>query len=272
MDSPSPRAAPRFDSNRAWQQALAAISANREVLLALAGVFFLLPGLAFSLLFPQPTPPAGADQKAAAAYLMDYYGRMLPYALPVFVMQAGGTLGMLTLLTDRRRPTVAEAIRTGFGAILPYLASQLIVGFVMGMVAVLIMVLFVMLNAKSFGVLAMLMMLVYAIVCTSLAAPVIAVEGVRNPIRALTRSWQLVRGNSLRLAFFLVLVLVASSVVVMVITALGGTLLGLLLPQAFAVIGAAVISATLGALLALIFVAILASTHAQLSGPEAQGA
>ena len=241
------------------------------VLLALAGVFFLLPGLAFSLLFPQPVPPAGADQKAAAAYLMDYYGRMLPYALPVFIMQAGGTLGMLTLLTDRRRPTVAEAIRTGFGAILPYLASQLIVGFVMGMVAVLVVVLFVMLNAKTFGLMAMVLVLIYAVVSTSLAAPVIAVEGVRNPIKALMRSWQLVRGNSLRFAIFLLLVLVASSVVVMVVTALGGTLLGLVLPQHYAVIGTAVISATLGGVLALVFVAILASTHAQLAGPDAAG-
>ena len=40
----------KFDSNRAWREASAAASANREVLVAVAGVFFLLPGLA-SVLF-----------------------------------------------------------------------------------------------------------------------------------------------------------------------------------------------------------------------------
>ena len=40
----------KFDSNRAWREASASASANREVLLAVAGVFFLLPGLA-SVLF-----------------------------------------------------------------------------------------------------------------------------------------------------------------------------------------------------------------------------
>ena len=52
----------KLDSSLAWKQANAAISANREVLLALAGVFFLLPRLAFQLLAPTPpTATAGAS-------------------------------------------------------------------------------------------------------------------------------------------------------------------------------------------------------------------
>ncbi|MFD2135472.1 hypothetical protein ACFSLT_10020 [Novosphingobium resinovorum] len=39
----------KFDSSRAWSQASQAVSANREVVLALAGVFFLLPQLMFSI-------------------------------------------------------------------------------------------------------------------------------------------------------------------------------------------------------------------------------
>lgn len=268
MDSP----APRFDSNRAWQQATAAISANREVLLALAGVFFLLPGLAFSLLFPQSPPPAGADQKAMVAYVLDTYTRMLPYVIPVLVMQAAGTLGMLTLLTDRTRPTVAEAIRTGFGAVLPYLASQLLLGFALGIVALPIMIVFSLAGTRGLAALGTLLLVgvwLYALARTVLVAPVMAVEGLRNPVTALTRSWQLTRGQALRLFLFLLLIGVAYTVIMLVVTALGGLLLGLVLPQHYAAIGAVVLSSMMGALMALTFVAALAASHAQLAAPRA---
>lgn len=68
----------KFDSNRAWKEASAAISANREVVFALAGVFFLLPGLAMALLFPAPQPTAGMESREAAATLANYYTSILP--------------------------------------------------------------------------------------------------------------------------------------------------------------------------------------------------
>ena len=35
-------ASPRFDSNRAWQEASGAVNANRDALIALAGVGYLI--------------------------------------------------------------------------------------------------------------------------------------------------------------------------------------------------------------------------------------
>lgn len=263
---------PRFDSNRAWQQATAALTANREVLLALAGVFFLLPNLAFSLLFPSPTPPAGADQQAMMAFAMAYYARVLPFMLPVLAMQAGGTLGMLTLLTDRSRPTVGEAIATGFRAVLPYLAAQILLGFVLGLAALPILIVFSLAGTKvvaTLGVAVTGIVWIYGWVRTALAAPVMAVEGIRNPVAALTRSWHLTRGQTPRIFAFLLLIGVAFTVVTMVVTALAGMALGLLLPAQYAALGTVVISSTLGALFVLLLVAALAATHVQLAGPAA---
>ncbi|GAM05589.1 hypothetical protein [Novosphingobium sp. MBES04] len=39
----------QFDSNLAWNEAVARVRANRDVLMALAGVFFLLPALLSSV-------------------------------------------------------------------------------------------------------------------------------------------------------------------------------------------------------------------------------
>ena len=49
----------RFDSNRAWQEATKLVSANRDVLWALAGVFLVLPSFAVGILAPPPEPAAG---------------------------------------------------------------------------------------------------------------------------------------------------------------------------------------------------------------------
>ena len=168
-----------FDSNRAWQQATAALRANRELLLALAGVFFMLPSLAFSLLYPQPVPPAGADQQAMMAMALDYYSRSLPFMLPVLLLQAAGTLGMLTLLTDRSRPTVGQAIRTGARSVLPYLASQLLLGFTLGMIALPIVTAFSLAGGRGLAVLglaAAVLAWLYGWIRTVLAAPVMAVS------------------------------------------------------------------------------------------------
>ena len=263
----------RFDSNRAWQQATAALRANRELLLALAGVFFMLPSLAFSLLYPQPVPPAGADQQAMMAMALDYYSRSLPFMLPVLLLQAAGTLGMLTLLTDRSRPTVGQAIRTGARSVLPYLASQLLLGFTLGMIALPIVTAFSLAGGRGLAVLglaAAVLAWLYGWIRTVLAAPVMAVEGIRNPIAALSRSWHLTAGNVLRIFAFLALIGVAFTVVLMIATALAGVLLSLLLPAAYAALGVLVLSAALGALMLLTLVAALAATHAQLTAHDSQ--
>jgi hypothetical protein len=70
-----------FDSNLAWQRASATIRANREVFMALAGAFFLLPTLALTLLFPQPAPPPGASEAALMQFAMDYYTETMPVAI-----------------------------------------------------------------------------------------------------------------------------------------------------------------------------------------------
>ena len=261
-----------FDSNRAWQQASAAIRSNREVLFALAGVFFLLPILAFTLLFPQPTPPAGADEKAMMAFAMAYYAQTLPVAIPMALVQAAGTLGLLTLMTDRSRPTVGEAIRTGFAGLLSYIAAQLIVGFGLGMAALAIMALGAILSGvggAALSIAAAGALFLYVVVRTSLSAPVVAVERVRNPVAALRRSWALTRGNTLRILVFFALLLLVFAIVLTIVLSLAGIVLALVMPAKPAAILAAVLSAGLQSGMALMLVGALAATHAQLAGePE----
>lgn len=260
-----------FDSNRAWKEASASVTANREVLLALAGFFFVLPSIAFSLFFPQPEPVAGATPEQTLALMREFYLRAAPYFIPIALIQMGGTLAMLTLFTDLSRPTVGEAIRQGFLAVIPYFLAQLLLGIGLGLGAVLLFSIAALTGVAAIAVIvgiALLIGAVYIGVKTSLVAPVVSVEHERNPLTALRRSWALTKGNSARLALFYLLVIVVFVLVVSIAMGIVGVVLALLIGGDTARLIAAVVSAVLGGMFTLYFVAILASAHRQLAGPS----
>lgn len=261
-----------FDSNRAWKEAVAAVAANREVLLALAGVFFVLPSIAFSLFFPQPEPASGSTPEQTLALMRDYYGSVWLVILLILTVSMVGSLAMLTLFTDRGRPTVGEAIRRGFIGTPSYLAAQFLVGLgfvvfaapVLGIVGATGVTALVVVTT-----IALIAIVIYIALKMLLVAPVIAVEGVLNPITALSRSWLLTKGNTVRLALFYLLVIVVFVLVVSIAMGIVGVVLALLVGGETARIIAAVVSALLGGIFSVYFVAILASAHRQLAGPSA---
>lgn len=263
----------RFDSNLAWKEASAAVGANREVLLALAGVFFMLPSLAFALLFPQPDTPSGVTSEQAMAIASEYYASAMPFLLPMAILQGAGTLGLLALFTDRRRPTVGEAIRLGFIGLLPYIGSQLLLGIGIGVVAGILFAIAAATGIKALVAVSiplLVVAVVYVAVKTSLTAPVIIVEGRRNPVAALKRSWLLTRGNSARLGLFYLLLGIAFVVVMTIIVAVVGVVAALLAGGEGARVVSAVVSSGLGAVMTLYFVAVIAAVHRQLAGPSAE--
>ena len=264
----------KFDSNLAWKEASAAVAANREVVIALAGVFFLLPGLGMALLFPAPEPTTGINSKEAAAVIADYYTSILPFLLPLWVFQSAGTLAILTLLTDRSLPTVREAIGDGARGVLAYVLAQVLLGVAVGLIGGTVLAIgsatgLALLTVVGLAVVGLLV--IYAGIKTSLVAPVVVVEGERNPVAALKRSWLLTEGNSLRIGLFYLLVGLAFLVVTSVIVAVAGIIAALIGGAQAGAIAGAVISSALNALMALYFVAMVAATHRQLAGPSASG-
>jgi hypothetical protein len=263
----------KFDSNLAWKQASSAIAANREVLLALSGVFFLLPSLAFGLFFPQPEPAAGQNEQQLLALMGDYYSSAMPFMIPMALVQAAGTLALLTLFTDRSRPTVGEAIRQGIAGIVPYFLAQIMLG--IGVVGGVLLAIGALTGAAALVGLAIAVVValaIYAAIKTSLVAPIIAVERERNPVAAIRRSWLLTKGNSARIGLFYALVIVVFFVVMMILMALVGIVLALVAGDEIARVVAAVVSSTLGSVMTLYLVGIVAAIHRQLAGPSQEAA
>lgn len=262
----------RFDSSQAWKDASGAVAAHRELMFALAGVFFLLPSFAMNLLVPKFEPQPGLPPRMVLDQLGSFYAGVLPYVIAITLLQLVGTLAILTLFTDRTRPTVGEAIKLGAIGVLPCLGAQLLLGAVIGISFVLLAALGA--ASGSSGVVLMLMLVgagaaIWAWTQFSLVAPVVAVERMFNPIAALHRSWNLMRGNTLRVLAFYLLLIVAFVVIALIVTGVLGVLLAVALPAEAGRIVSALVSSLLTAVLALYFVAVLAAVHRQLAGPSA---
>jgi hypothetical protein len=263
----------KLDTNKAWTEAAALVSANRDVLWALAGVFFVLPSFAFSVLYPQPEPVPGATPQELLAQFQTLYAGAWPLMLLSILCQLLGTMTVLTLFSDRSRPTVGQAIKIGAGGILPYVGAQLIL-----LIAVFVLALIVGLVARISGAPAVALLLIaivlfgFAYVGTrlTLLAPIISVEGQRNPIAVIQRSWALTKGNVWRILLFFVLLALAFIIVIGLIMLAVGVVLALVLGGEGARIGAALLSALFGAAAQLYFIAVLAAIHRQLAGPSAE--
>jgi len=261
----------KFDSNRAWQQASAMISANREVVLAMAGVFFLLPQLVIALMFPEPAIGDSMTQEQMLEAMRVYYVSMLPVSLPLALFQSVGTISVLILLGDSTRPTVGEAIRRSLKAVVPYILGALLLGLAFGLVAALAAGLGAATGGTALAVIliaAVLFGAVYVGIRCSLSAATIALDGILNPVAALKRSWDLTRGNAARILGFYALILIGA----VVISSVAGIVIGLPLSLAFGAetgrIVQMVIAALVGAVISLYLVAIIAAVHRQLAGPD----
>ncbi|WP_156842320.1 hypothetical protein [Novosphingobium aquimarinum] len=262
----------KFDSMLAWKQASAAVKSNRDVLLAIAGVCFLLPSLVLQLFFPQPEPNAGMSEQAIMELASNYYLSLIPVLIPILVLQALGTLSLVELLTDRSRPTVGEAMKTGARSIVTYLLAQLILGLFVGIVGGLILAIFSLASVPalaSLGLAVVFALVAVVVVRSSVTAPVIVADRLRNPIEALRRAFAVTRGHGLRLFVFYLLVFIAFMVIAIVLGLIVGIPVNLLGSAETARVVTAIVSSTVNALLALYFVAIVVAVHRQLSAESA---
>ncbi|MBA4086573.1 MAG: hypothetical protein C0491_02070 [Novosphingobium sp.] len=267
----TPRPDSKLDSSLAWKTATRLVATNRDVLMAIAGVFFLLPGLAFSIFVPEPQMAPGTPPGRMMEIMADAWTSSLPLLIIVTLLQMAGTVTVLIVMTDPERPTVAQAIARGFRALGPYVLAQIIVGGALGMAFLVLVSAAALTGVQAIGAVVILAAFVAMVWCSlrmALVAPVLAIEGERNPIEALRRSWTLTQGNSGRLLAFLVLLGLLFAVVYGLAMMLVGVVLVLTTGgELQRVLTAAVSSAiTSGAL--IYFIAVLAAVYRQLGGRQ----
>ncbi len=281
----------RFDSNRAWEEAMRIVAANREVLTVLAGVFFFLPAVAaLYYLSPLQAEMAAMQSKfspkptmAEIQPLLQIIGQMAPIFLSLAVVQTVGRMGMMALVTDQRRPTVGEALGiavkclpTVIGAFLMiglvYILSAIALGIVAGLLSVVIGFAHSDVLNSIFAALIVagaLAAILFAFARLLMLIPVIVIEAEHGPIKAIKRSWKMVQGHTGRVFLFYILLALASVIISMVAT-FGLKILGGLIGSAgplLIAIGSALISSVIG----VVMMAVLVAIYHQLAhaAPEA---
>lgn len=255
----------KLDMGRAWNEATALISTNKDVIGIVAGVFFFLPYLAITLLMPEVAQPQVDPEnfEAAMEAIQAVYAQNWWVLLLSFVLQMVGMLALFALLTDKARPTVGEALKRGTIGFPSYLAAQLIAAIVIGALVALIVVI------SPFLLFIAIPLIFYAMIKLSLIGPVIGIEQVLNPVTALKRSWQLTKGNSLRIFFFFVLLFLVFLVISVLITLIAGVMFAAIGGE-IELIGNGLVGSLVNAVFVVIYLAVLAGIHQQLSGPRTE--
>ena len=263
----------KFSMSEAWRDATAMMTANREVLLVVAAIFFLLPSLVPALVMPDLQQTMMADPQNASAMMNELLSEwgvaLIVGGIVLLLAQIVGYLGMLALLRDTSRPTVGEALKAGLAGLLPAIGYYIVL--VIGFVVVAFVVGLLVAMSPGLGLVVALVcavLAVYVMIKLSLALAVIVIEKVSNPIAAMSRSWALTKGNSFRLFLFFLLL----GIVYIVISAVIGMIVGALvlaLGTSIALVVNGVISAILGTAFTVVIVAVVAAIHRQLSGPSA---
>jgi membrane-anchored glycerophosphoryl diester phosphodiesterase (GDPDase) len=146
-----------------------------------------------------------------------------------------------------------------------WIASGLALGIVVGLASVTGVV-----ALAGLVTAACLVAVLYCTLRMALVMPVIAVEGERNPLAALRRSWALTRGNAGRIFLVVALLFVVYFVISLALTAVVGILAQFILGQKAGDIAVAVATSAAGALFTLYMIAVLAMIHRQLSGGSPQ--
>jgi hypothetical protein len=273
----------KLDMGQAWNEATSLMSANRDTISAIAGLLFFVPALLLAFFAPElsnPGDPSAAasdsDPQAAVQAVMDQmsaaYAKNWPLIALVTVLQFLGSLSLLALLTDRSSPTVAEALKLGAISIPSYLAAQILAGFAAGAAVGVPLGLLAITGsgvAIGLGAFAAMLLALYLVIKFVLIAPVIATEGVRNPITALGRSWRLTKGNSVRIALFLVLLFVTIGIIALLITLVLNLIFAAMGDQ-IAQIGSAVVDAAINTVLGVVLLMVTAAVHRQLAGASPQ--
>ena len=261
----------KFSMSTAWNEAMAMFSANREVLLIVAGIFFFLPTVLTALVMPNFQEQMIANPEAFQQEMVAMYSSWGWLFFLMMLVQIVGYLTMLALLRDHNRPTVGEAIKTGLAGLLPAIGTYLLMTIGLGLVFAVLIGTAIAIDVTALTVIVAVLsvvVFVYMAVKFSLSAPVIALDKIGNPIKVLARSWSLTKGNSFRIFLFYVLIFICYMVISMVI----GLPLGLLVVATGTTVGlfiGSVVSGALSAVVTSLFVAVLASIHRQLSGPSA---
>ncbi len=240
----------KLDLSGCWNDVMQLFRTHRELLLSVAGVFILLPGLAFAMFVPPPQSPPDADLTTIYANMQSFYQGNFGWIILIGLLNGFATVVMLVLMLDPSRPSVSEAMRRAFSIILPYYAMDVLSGVL-----------------TFLGSLAFILPGIYIFVKLIVAGPVMVAERAHTIIAPMHRSWALTKNNSGRILVFLLVVAVTAFFVYITSVTVFGIVIRLALDGEIAGTLTTLVDAVISMLLTVLMVCVYAGIYRQLAGP-----
>ncbi|MEM6858301.1 MAG: hypothetical protein AAF559_10560 [Pseudomonadota bacterium] len=271
-----------FDMNAAWERAVELIKDNVQLLAIIAAVFLLLPSIAINLFMPNMAAISepGGDPEVVWAQLQANIGPIIIAGVLGSIVQFAGYGAMIALM-GRTRPTVGEAIATGF-KITPTIIAVFLLYFLLYFLGAVLVVLPLVLIigfsgagegagaiAGALGVIPIMLVAIYIAARMSMSMAVVVLEGTLNPITATLRSFKLTHKRQwsilifwvvLFALYFVIALLFSGGVGAIAALAGGGTMTALIL---------GITNGLMGMASGMIISALAVAIFQQLSGPDA---
>jgi hypothetical protein len=265
----------RLSINQAWNETAEFVKRDFGPLFAISLALILLPNFALQALGP-------AEPGAAAG------GRIALWLLLLVVALVSSLVGTLaiTLLALGRENVVGSALRQALRRLPPILGAVLLVG---AAAAALVVVLILLLHITpetlsaptpaNLGRMTLLLVLVTIIllpfwVKLMLMTPVAAAEPA-GPLRIVARSWELSRGQFLKLLGFTLVLVIVLGIAVMAVGSVIGILVTLVLgaphPGNLSELLILLARGVINAAFSVVFTTMVARVYVQLAGSAAPG-
>ncbi len=229
-----------------WKDTVALLQANGAVVAALAGVFLFLPALLIAHFLPYPE---AADPKLLIDMWAEYFQANWPWFLLSSIVGMIGAIAILLLFLDPKRGTVGGTIATALMILPFYFLTSLLGGLIVGC-----------------GFVLLIVPGLYLLGRLCLATPVVVAEGQRNPISAVSRSFELTRGNGWALLGLIILIAITASIISGVVSTMLGLIFLGVLGQDVGLLLTRIVQTLGGAAVQALMLALTAAIYRQMSG------
>jgi hypothetical protein len=237
----------KLSYSEVWADTVGMLRENLAIIAALAGVFLFLPTLLTAYLLPPPDQVQ--DLREFWNLMAEYWTSNWHWFLLAQIVNMVGAISILLLLLGPRGATVGAVIAAAL-AILPFFfLASLIANLIIGL-----------------GLILLIVPGLYLLGRLCLTGASVVAEGHRNPIAAITRSFELSKGNGWAVLGLVLIVGIAGAIVAAVIGMLLGIIFQIVAGDDLAMLLAKIVEALCSAALSALIVVLLAAIYRRLSG------
>ena len=242
----------RISYSGIWEDTVRLVRTHASLAAALAGVFLFLPALLIGHFLPTPqaTEPADLIRLFGEHFQANFHWMILSV-----ILSLAGTLSILMLVFRGPGISVGGAIAAAFALLIPYFIAVVVTGIPI-----------------AFGLLLFLVPGLYLIARFLPLGAVMVAENLRDPVKAIGRTWALTKGHGWAILGLFVLIFVAGFVLASVIGLVIGLILNLALPEGLAAFMSLIVSTATSTALSVAMIFLYAAIYRALSDGRTEAA